>query len=122
MRPVLLSATALMAIALLAFGIFTIPALNGGISTSTAQAQSKIEQLNTQAKSKVEKLNTQAKELIDRLRNGTMPAGIAKSNGRVEATQIDVSAKYPGRLKEVTVDEGDEVTAGQVIARISSPE
>ena len=122
MRPVRLSATELMAIALLAFGIFTIPALNDGIPTSTAHAQSKIEQLNTQAKSKVDELNKQAKELIDRLRNGTMPAGIAKSNGRVEATQIDVSAKYPGRLHEVTVDEGDEVTAGQVIARISSPE
>jgi hypothetical protein len=54
MRPVRLSATALMAIAPLAFGIFTIPALNGGIPTSTAHAQSKIEQFNTQAKSKVE--------------------------------------------------------------------
>jgi hypothetical protein len=122
MRPVRLSATALMVIAVPAFGILTIPALNGGVHTSTAQAQSKIEELNTQAKSKVEGLNTQAKELIDRLRHGTMPEGIAKSNGRVEATQIDVSAKYPGRLQEVTVDEGDDVTAGQVIARISSPE
>src|SRR5215469_16504412 len=111
MRPVRLSATALMAIALLAFCILTVPVLNGGVHTSIAQAQSKVEELNTQAKSKVEKLNTQAKELIDRLRNGTMPVGIAKSNGRVEATQIDVSAKYPGRLHDVTVDEGDDVTA-----------
>jgi HlyD family secretion protein len=31
-----------------------------------------------------------------------MPEGIAKSNGRVEATQVDVAAKYPGRLEEVT--------------------
>ena len=62
-----------MAIALLVFGIFTIPALNGGIPTSIAHAQSKVEEFNTQAKSKVEELNKQAKQLIDRLRNGTMP-------------------------------------------------
>ena len=51
-----------------------------------------------------------------------MPEGIVRTNGRIEATQVDVSAKYSGRLAEVTVKEGDEVTAGQVIARISSPE
>ena len=45
-----------------------------------------------------------------------------KSNGRLEATQVDVSAKYPGRLATLTVNEGDEVTAGQVVATISSPE
>jgi HlyD family secretion protein len=60
--------------------------------------------------------------LIDRLRGETMPEGIAKTNGRIEATQVDVAAKYAGRLESVTVKEGDEVTAGQVIARISSPE
>ena len=32
------------------------------------------------------------------------------------------SAKYPGRLATLTVDEGDEVTAGQVVGTISSPE
>ena len=60
--------------------------------------------------------------LIERLRGDTMPEGIVKTNGRIEATQVDVSSKYAGRLAEVTVKEGDEVTAGQVIARISSPE
>ena len=51
-----------------------------------------------------------------------MPNGIVKTNGRLEATEVDVSAKYPGRLATVTVNEGDEVTAGQVVATISSPE
>src|SRR5262249_59152053 len=51
-----------------------------------------------------------------------MPKGIAKTNGRIEATQVDVAAKYAGRLATMTVNEGDEVTAGQVIASISSPE
>ena len=62
------------------------------------------------------------KNLIARLRGETLPAGIVKSNGRIEATQVDVSSKYAGRLAEVLVEEGSNVTQGQVIARISSPE
>lgn len=62
------------------------------------------------------------KALIERLRGDTMPDGIVKTNGRIEATQIDVASKYAGRLAEVTVKEGDEVTAGQVIGRVASPE
>ena len=62
------------------------------------------------------------RNLIARLRGETLPAGIVKSNGRIEATQVDVSSKYAGRLAEVTVEEGSSVTQGQVIARISSPE
>ncbi|HXZ15640.1 MAG TPA: biotin/lipoyl-binding protein, partial [Roseiarcus sp.] len=62
------------------------------------------------------------KNLIARLRGETLPAGIVKSNGRIEATQVDVSSKYAGRLAEVSVEEGSTVTQGQVIARISSPE
>jgi HlyD family secretion protein len=62
------------------------------------------------------------KTLIDQLRGATMPEGIVKTNGRVEATQVDVAAKYAGRLATLTVNEGDEVTAGQTVGRISSPE
>ena len=60
--------------------------------------------------------------LINRLRGRDMPEGIVKTNGRIEATEVDVAAKYPGRLATLTVDEGDEVTAGQVVGTISSPE
>ena len=67
-------------------------------------------------------LMTKVKTLIDKLRGVDMPVGIAKTNGRLEATQVDISAKYAGRLDSVTVMEGDEVKAGQVIAVISSPE
>jgi HlyD family secretion protein len=42
--------------------------------------------------------------------------GLASGNGRIEATEIDVAAKIPGRIKEVLVREGDFVTAGQVVA------
>ena len=62
------------------------------------------------------------RNLIARLRGETLPDGIVKSNGRIEATQVDVSSKYAGRLAEVTVEEGSCVTKGQVIAQITSPE
>jgi len=62
------------------------------------------------------------RNLIARLRGQTLPAGIVKSNGRIEATQLDVSSKYAGRLSEVTVDEGHSVTQGQAIAKLTSPE
>jgi HlyD family secretion protein len=62
------------------------------------------------------------KDLIARLRGETLPQGVVKSNGRLEATQVDVSSKYAGRLAEVSVEEGSSVTQGQVIARITSPE
>jgi HlyD family secretion protein len=62
------------------------------------------------------------RKLIARLRGQTLPAGVVKAEGRTEATQVDVSSKYPGQLAEISVDEGTKVTVGQVIARVSSPE
>jgi HlyD family secretion protein len=62
------------------------------------------------------------KNLIARLRGKTLPDGIVKSNGRLEATQVEVSSKYPGRLSKVMVEEGSSVTQGQVIATITSPQ
>jgi HlyD family secretion protein len=46
--------------------------------------------------------------------------GIAGGNGRIEATEIDVAAKLAGRIKTVLVDEGDFVTAGQVVAQMDT--
>jgi HlyD family secretion protein len=60
--------------------------------------------------------------MLTRLRGERMPPGVVKSNGRIEATQVVVSSKYAGRLAEVSVEEGSDVTQGQVIARISAPE
>jgi HlyD family secretion protein len=73
-------------------------------------------------KNPIEDARKAVKSLIDHLRGRDMPEGIVKTNGRLEATEVDVSAKYPGRLATVSVNEGDEVTAGQVVATISSPE
>lgn len=51
-----------------------------------------------------------------------LPPGIAMGNGRIEAERIDIATKFPGRIKEILVDEGDHVSAGQVLARMDSDE
>ena len=79
-------------------------AANDSPRFSIVQAQSELQS----------KLHT----LIDKLRGTDMPAGIVKTNGRIEATQVDIAAKYPGRLESVMVEEGDEVGARQAIAVI----
>jgi len=45
-----------------------------------------------------------------------LPAGIAYGNGRLEADPIDIATKFAGRILALRVDEGDKVTAGQVVA------
>jgi HlyD family secretion protein len=62
------------------------------------------------------------RSLLDHVLGKQMPKGIVKTNGRIEATQVDVAAKYAGRLVDITVEEGSEVKAGQVVGRVSSPE
>jgi HlyD family secretion protein len=49
-----------------------------------------------------------------------LPEGIASGNGRIEAVEIDISAKTSGRIKDILVDEGDLVEAGQVLARMDT--
>jgi HlyD family secretion protein len=49
-----------------------------------------------------------------------LPDGIAKTNGRIEAEQVDIATKIAGRVAEVLVNEGDMVKAGDVIARIDA--
>jgi HlyD family secretion protein len=46
----------------------------------------------------------------------SLPEGFASGNGRIEATEVDVATKLPGRLREVRAREGDRVEAGQVVA------
>jgi HlyD family secretion protein len=51
-----------------------------------------------------------------------LPAGIISVNGRVEATQVDISTKIPGRVIEIVPHEGDMVSPGQAVARIDTSE
>jgi len=48
------------------------------------------------------------------------PAAFASGNGRLEATEIDIAAKLPGRIREILVKEADDVAAGQVLARMDT--
>jgi HlyD family secretion protein len=52
--------------------------------------------------------------------DGTLPEGIASGNGRIEAVEIDISAKSPGRIKEITAGEGDLIKAGDILARMDT--
>lgn len=49
-----------------------------------------------------------------------LPPGIAGVNGRLEAKQVDIATKYPGRIKEVLADEGDTVEEGHVVATMDT--
>ena len=51
-------------------------------------------------------------------REELLPDGIVQGNGRVEAVQVDVSTKIPGRVREIVVREGDLVEIGEVVARM----
>lgn len=45
---------------------------------------------------------------------------IASDNGHIEAVEIDVAAKSPGRIKAILVNEGDFGTPGQVVAQMDT--
>lgn len=42
---------------------------------------------------------------------------LAHGNGRLEATEVSIATKLGGRIEEITVDEGDYVVKGQLLAR-----
>jgi HlyD family secretion protein len=48
--------------------------------------------------------------------------GIASGNGRLETTQVDITAKYGGRLTHIYVKEGEMVEKGQLLAKLDTRE
>jgi HlyD family secretion protein len=52
------------------------------------------------------------------LRPPAVPPNLIEVSGRVEADDSAVAAKTSGRIREITVREGDSVTAGQTIATL----
>ncbi|GLK69257.1 HlyD family secretion protein [Hansschlegelia plantiphila] len=49
-----------------------------------------------------------------------LPEGVASGNGRIEAVEIDVATRASGRIKDILVNEGDFVSAGQTLARMDT--
>ena len=45
---------------------------------------------------------------------------IASGNGRIEAVEIDIAARQPGRVAAIEVREGDLVRAGQLLVRMDT--
>src|SRR5215475_11861243 len=64
---------------------------DGQLLLPTAHAQSKPRTSQGQPAQKADQLRSQVETLINRLRGRDMPEGIVKSNGRIEATQVDVA-------------------------------
>lgn len=54
------------------------------------------------------------------LRPQSLPDGIASSNGRIEATEIDIAAKLAGRIQNILVREGEFVTVGQELVKMDT--
>ncbi len=51
-----------------------------------------------------------------------LPDGLVQANGRIEGDMVSVSSKYPGRIARITVEEGDSVTAGDVLVELEAGE
>lgn len=54
------------------------------------------------------------------LRPSGLGEGFASGNGRIEATDVDVASKLPGRIASIEVEEGQFVEPGQVIAHMDT--
>ncbi|WP_029522278.1 HlyD family efflux transporter periplasmic adaptor subunit [Persephonella sp. KM09-Lau-8] len=51
-----------------------------------------------------------------------LPSNLVMGTGRIDGDLININTKYPGRIELLTVDEGDNITKGQLIAKIQSRE
>ncbi|MDC8784265.1 HlyD family secretion protein [Roseateles koreensis] len=51
-------------------------------------------------------------------RDANAVPGLVSGNGRVEATEVDVATKLPGRVENIFAAEGDFVHAGQPLAQM----
>jgi HlyD family secretion protein len=55
-----------------------------------------------------------------RLGGEKLPSGFASGNGRIEAVEIDIATKTPGRIRDILAREGDLVSAGQTLAQMDT--
>ena len=53
-------------------------------------------------------------------RPGAVPEGFAQGNGRIEAVEIDIASKYPGRIEAVLAHEGQLVEVGQAVVQMDT--
>jgi HlyD family secretion protein len=48
------------------------------------------------------------------------PQGILKANGRLEVERLEIATKFPGKIKSISVEEGELVQAGAVVAQLET--
>ena len=60
--------------------------------------------------------------LLTLLNPTELPEGFVSANGRTESTEVDITAKFGGRLEQVLVKEGDPIELNQTLARIETRE
>ena len=58
--------------------------------------------------------------VVSTIFSGPENVDVVSGNGRIEATEIGISAKVAGRVEEIYVNEGDRVTAGDVVAKLDT--
>lgn len=54
------------------------------------------------------------------LRPAGVPEGFYVSNGRIEATEVDIASKIAGRIDTILVKEGQFVREGEVLAKMDT--
>jgi HlyD family secretion protein len=57
-----------------------------------------------------------------RMMAAEIPDGLARANGRIEVTRVDIASKLAGRVAQVHVKEGDAVQKGELIAELDTSE
>jgi len=51
-----------------------------------------------------------------------LPANLVEGTGRIDGDLVNLNTKYPGRLEQISVDDGTPVTKGMLVARLKSDE
>ncbi len=60
--------------------------------------------------------------IYEKLNPKELPPGLVQGVGHIDGDLITLNVKYPGRLTEIFVEEGDAVKKGQVVAKLNSDE
>lgn len=60
--------------------------------------------------------------VMEFLRQSELPDGIVSGNGRTEATEVDITTKFGGRLETVLAKEGENVKISQILAQFDTRE
>ncbi len=60
--------------------------------------------------------------IYQKLHKKTLPPNLIEGVGRIDGDVINLNTKYPGRVIKITVDKGDRVKKGEVVAVLESLE